>query len=127
MAIAPSKLGEFVIQEGFSWPTDQLTPPRDFGAADETLARRLRETGLIRAEATDGEIVATFRAARHEHAAGGYSPFNSPHERVRVFLEPYLTKKGQKWAEPLVSLHLPDDDSGSEAPSWWKFWKRPDR
>jgi len=124
MAIAPSKLGRFVVQEGFSWPTNQLAAPREFGTADETLVRRLRETGLVRPEATDGEVAETFRAARSEHAAGGYSPFNSPNERVRVFLEPYLTKKGREWAEPLKSLDLPDDDSGREALSWWKFWKR---
>jgi hypothetical protein len=124
MAIAPSKLGRFVVQEGFSWPTNQLAAPREFGTADETLVRRLRETGLVRPEATDGEVAETFRAARSEHAAGGYSPFNSPNERVRVFLEPYLTTKGREWAEPLKSLDLPDDDSGREALSWWKFWKR---
>lgn len=73
-----------------------------------------------------GEIGQTFRAARSEHAAGGYSPFNSPQERVRVFLEPYLTPKGQRWAEPLSSLDLPDDDAQgrAEAPAWSKFWKR---
>jgi hypothetical protein len=124
MAIAPSKLGRFVVQEGFSWPTNHLAARREFGTADETLVRRLRETGLVRPEATDGEVAETFRAARSEHAAGGYSPFNSPNERVRVFLEPYLTKKGREWAEPLKSLDLPDDDSGREPLSWWKFWKR---
>jgi hypothetical protein len=104
MAIAPSRLGRFVDQEGFSWPTKQMAVPADFAEADEALVRRLRETGLVRSEATDSELMETFRAARSEHAAGGYSPFNSPNERVRVFLEPYLTKKGQAWAEPLRSL-----------------------
>ena len=144
MAIARSKLGKFVAQEGFSWPTNQAAATRDFGTADEALVRRLRETGLVRLEVTDSEIANTFQAARSEHAAGGYSPFNSPHERVRVFLVPYLTPKGQRWAEPLASLALTDDDSGPPvapprqfesldpsdagsgraAPAWWKFWKR---
>jgi hypothetical protein len=124
MAIAPSKLGRFLVQEGFTWPTDESADPRDFGIADESLVRRLRETGLVRPEATDSEIAETFRAARTEHAAGGHSPFNSPNERLRVFLEPYLTKKGREWAVPLKSLDLPDDDSGEEAHPWWKFWKR---
>jgi hypothetical protein len=99
MAIAPSKLGRFVAQEGFSWPTSQMAVPADFGAADETLVRRLRDTGLVGPEATDNALIETFRAARSEHAAGDYSPFNSPEERVRVFLQPYLTKKGREWAE----------------------------
>ena len=94
MAIAPSKLGHFVLQEG---------------ASDDFLLRRLRETGLVRSDATDADVKATFQAARAEHAAGGYSPFNSPHERVRVFLGPYLTEKGRRWAEPLNSLSLPDE------------------
>lgn len=111
MAIAPSKLGRFVAQEGFSWPTSEAAAPRDFGAADETLVRGLRERGLVRPGATDDEVAETFRAARREHAAGGYSPYNSPEERVRVFLEPHLTPKGRQWAEPLRSLRLPDDDS----------------
>jgi hypothetical protein len=106
MAIAPSKLGRFVVQEGFSWPTHHAAP-RDWDAADETLVRRLREADLIRPETTDDEVAETLRTARAEHAAGGYSPFNSPHERVRVFLERYLTPKGRKWAEPFKSLHLP--------------------
>ena len=118
MAIAPSKLGRFVSQEGFSWPSEESVAPRDSREADETLVTRLREAGLVRPDATNGEIAETFRAARSEHAAGGYSPFNSPEERVRVFLEPYLTRKGRRWAEPLKSLDLPDDDP------WWKFWKR---
>ena len=122
--IAPSKLGIFVVREGFSWPANQLAVPREFGTADETVVRRLRETGLVRPEATDGEVADTLRAARSEHAAGGYSPFNSPNERVRVFLKPYLTNKGREWAEPFKSLDLPDGDSGREAPSWWRFWKR---
>ena len=94
MAIAPSKLGEFVLKEGTS---------------DDFLLRRLRDAGLVRADVTDADIEATFKAARDEHAAGGYLPFNSPHERVRAFLEPYLTEKGRRWAEPLESLNLPDE------------------
>lgn len=94
MAIAASKLGLFVLREGTS---------------DDLLLVRLRETGLVRADVTDDDVKATFQAARDEHAAGGYSPFNSPHERVRVFLRPYLTEKGRQWAEPLRSLNLPDE------------------
>lgn len=126
MAIAPSKLGRFVLQEGFSWPSEESATPRDFGEADEILVRRLRETGLVCPDAASDEIGKTFRAARSEHAAGGFSQFNSPQERVRVFLKPYLTPKGQRWAEPLSSLDLPDEDAQgrSEAPAWWKFWKR---
>lgn len=133
MAIAPSKLGEFVAQEGFSWPTNQAAATRDFGKTDEALVRRLRDTGLVRPDVADDEVAKTFQAARSEHAAGGYSPFNSPHERVRVFLGPYLTSKGLRWAEPFTSLALTDDDSGppvaspwpafSEPPSRWRtFW-----
>jgi hypothetical protein len=122
MAIAPSKLGRFVCDEGFRWPTNE-SAPLDFSAADEILVRRLRAIGVVRPEVSDGDIAETFRAARREHAAHGYSFFNSPHERVRVFLQPYLTRKGRAWAEPLTSLNLPDDDSEAEARSWWKFWK----
>ena len=92
MAIAPSKLGRLVHREG---------------ASDERLLRRLRELRLVRPDATDADVVATFQAARDEHAAGGYSPFNSPHERVRVFLGPFLTGKGRRWAVPLKSLEQP--------------------
>jgi hypothetical protein len=98
MAIAPSKLGRLVYEE-FGNEKD---------ASDDRLLTRLRNCGLVRPDATDAEVLATFRAARDEHAAGGYSHFNSPHERVRVFLEPYLTDKGKLWAEPIKSLQLPD-------------------
>lgn len=101
MAIAPSKLGSFVAREGSS---------------DRALLRRLRECGLVDPDATDAEVVAAFQAARDEDAAGGHSPFNSPHERVRVFLGPYLTEKGTRWAEPLKSMHLPDDCSSAPTP-----------
>jgi hypothetical protein len=124
MAIAPSKLGKFVLHEGFSWPTSKSVAAIDSSACDQTLARRLRETDLVRANVTDAEIMETFQAARREHVADGYSKFNSPHERVRVFLQPYLTKKGRHWAVPLQSLNLLNDDSGNEARNWWKFWKR---
>lgn len=132
MAIAPSKLGRFVLDEGFSWPTTESASPADHTASDRILVRRLRETGLLRGEVTDAEVTAILQAARREHAAGGYSPFNSPHERVRVFLERYLSEKGRRWAVPLQSLNLPDDDviaasSASQANAtrpWWRFWQR---
>ena len=94
MAIAPSKLGRFVLQEG---------------ASDDLLVRRLREAGLVRADVTDADVKTTFQAARDEHVARGCSPFNSPNERVRVFLGPYLTEKGRQWAEPLRFLGLADE------------------
>jgi hypothetical protein len=94
MAIAPSKLGQFVLREGTS---------------DDALLRRLREVGLVRADVADDDVKATFRAARDEHDAGGRSLFNSPHERVRVFLATYPTDKGRRWAEPLESLDLADE------------------
>lgn len=144
MAIAPSKLGFFVAREGFSWPTRQAAATQDVGTVDEVIVRRLRETGLVRPDATDSEIAKTFQLARNEHMALEYSEFNSPHERVRVFLAPYLTPKGQRWAEPLRSLDLNDDDSEPPAPlppfresldspdaesgrhafPWWMFWRR---
>lgn len=101
MAIAPSKLGRFISDEGFNG-TGAVSP-----ASDDLLARRLREVGLVRPDVPDGTLKAVFQAARAEHTAGGYSPFNSPNERVRVFLAPHLTEKGRKWAVPLESLKLP--------------------
>lgn len=96
MAIAPSKLGQLVS--------------RQFWNADEALLRSLRAAGLVRPDAADDELIAVFRRARQEHDAipEGARAFNSPEERVRVFLEPYLSDKGRKWAVPLESLDLPD-------------------
>jgi len=50
----------------------------------------------------------------------GQREFNSPKERFRVFLGPHLTRKGVKWAVPLKSLSLRDNDG---ARPWWKFWR----
>ena len=100
MAIAPSKLGQFVLR---------------YRTSDEVLLARLREAGLVRADATDSDVTSTLQAARDEDAASGHSPFNSPHERVRVFLAPYLTEKGQLWAVPLDSLRLRDGE-------WYHTW-----
>jgi hypothetical protein len=93
--IAPSKLGFLVARH-----------------SDETLVAKLREKGLVREDVSDDHLQATFRQAREEHLAlpPGQREFNSPNERVRVFLEPFLTDKGKLWAEPLRSLELPDDD-----------------
>jgi hypothetical protein len=103
MAIAPSKLGRLIYQEWHS---------------DDALIRRLRETGLVRADATSDDLQSTFRQAREEHSAlsEGERAFNSPNERVRVFLAPFLTRKGKRWAVPLDSLKL------SDRSPWWRFW-----
>jgi len=104
--IAPSKLGRLVARE---WQSD------------DGLVRRLREEGLVRAGVSDDDVKATFRRAREEHSAlpSGNREFNSPNERVRVFLAPFLTGKGEQWAVPLESLDLPDDDG---VRPWWKLW-----
>jgi hypothetical protein len=112
MAIAPSKLRQLVDQESGS---------------DDALIRRLREAGLVFEEASDDDLRETFRRAREEHDAlpPDQQLYNSPNERVRVFLAPFLTYKGRRWAAPLVSLDLPDDDAPSRThprSPWWKFW-----
>ena len=96
MAIAPSKLGRFVTQE---W------------RSDDALVARLREEGLIAAEAADADVHAAIARARAEQppVTQGQRTFNSPNERVRVFLEPFLSPKGRRWAVPLDSLNLPDE------------------
>ena len=105
MAIAPSKLGQFVSKQ--------------MGTADDALLRSLRAAGLVRPEASDDELTAVFSRVRQEHDAipEGARQFNSPEERVRVLLEPYLSRKGRKWAVPLDSLNLPDEER-----PWWNFW-----
>ena len=111
MAIAPSKLGELVD---------------DYWHSDDALVQRLRESRLVTEDVSDNDLRATFRMAREEDSA--LSPDergdNSPHERVRVFLAPFLSDKGRRWAVPLESLQLPDDDgqpsqSRPRSP-WWK-------
>jgi hypothetical protein len=105
MAIAPSKLGEFVSP---------------LMSSDDALVRGLREADLIKVDVSDDALIAVFRRAREEHQSLSESmqTFNSPHERVRVFLEPYLNDKGRKWAVPLVSLV----ERQEERRPWWKFW-----
>jgi len=96
MAIAPSKLGLLLADE---WDSD------------DGLVRRLRAAGLVRKGVPDNELRAAFRRARDEHEA--MSPerrhYNSPNERARVYLAPFLSDKGSAWAVPLDSLKLPDD------------------
>jgi len=105
MAIAPSKLGQFVSPLLY--------------AVDEARLRSLRAAGLVRPDAPDDALTAAFRRAREEDDAipDDARAFNSPEERVRVFLDPYLSEKGRRWAVPLDSLDLPDDER-----PWWKFW-----
>ena len=94
MAIAPSKLGRFV-----------------FGKGDADLLRDLREAGLVVPDARDDELIEVFEKSRREHAAlsKDMQLFNSPEERIRVFLGALLSPKGKRWAVPLESLHLPDE------------------
>jgi hypothetical protein len=98
MAIAPSKLGQLIAQEWHS---------------DDALVRKLREMGLLIEDVSDDDLRATFARAREEDSAlpPGRREFNSPNERVRVFLAPFLTSRGRRWAVPLRHLE-----------PWWKFW-----
>src|SRR5436309_1728143 len=102
MAIAPSKLGRIVAQHWHS---------------TDSLVRRLRESNLVREDASDEDLRATFRMAREENSAlpPGEREYNSPNERVRVFLAPFLSDKGRTWAVPLKSLQLPDHDGSSRS------------
>ena len=111
--IAPSKLGRFVAC---------------YMHSDEALIQQLRESGLLRKDAADEDLRAAFNRAREEHDAlpPGQREYNSPDERVRVFLTPFLSDKGRRWAVPLESLDLPDDTEPFQirSPSpWWKFWR----
>jgi hypothetical protein len=94
VAIAPSKLGRFVLGKG-----------------DAELLSSLRQAGLVVGSARDDDLIRVFEKARREHLSlpEGTRSFNSPNERVRVFLEPFLSDKGRRWAVPLSSLDLPDD------------------
>jgi len=51
MAIAPSKLGELVAR---------------YWHSDDTLVRRLRESGLVREDVSDEDLRAALRRARDE-------------------------------------------------------------
>jgi hypothetical protein len=124
MAIAPSKLGRLVA---------------DCWSSEEAYVRGLRGAGLIRQDVSDEDLLLALEAARREDEAlpEGQRLCNSPNERVRVFLGPYLSTKGQEWAVPLDSLDIPDDQqvvvaAGSDVSSmpqpaairrpWWRFW-----
>jgi hypothetical protein len=108
MAIAPSKLGKLVLR---------------YWDSERALLRGLREAGLVNPDASDDDLRAVFRKAREEHAGIPEADriWNSPNERVRVFLEPYFSEKGRLWAAPLISLELPDDPPSNRRP-WWRFW-----
>jgi hypothetical protein len=106
MAIAPSRLGQLVNREWHS---------------ETALLQALRKNRLVRAAISEEQLYAAFKRAREEHAAlpPGQREFNSPNERVRVFLGPFLTFKGRRWAVPLRSLDLRNSD---DRRPWWKFW-----
>jgi hypothetical protein len=99
MAIKPTKLGQFVRQ---NWDDD------------DSLLRRLREAGLLRRGANDTKISEVIGQARDEHRAirDAERMFNSPYERVRVMLRPFLNARGRAWAVPWNTPERP----------WWKFW-----
>jgi hypothetical protein len=54
----------------------------------------------VRENVSDDELRKTFQRARDEHAAldPDERGYNSPNERVRVFLAPFLTETGTSWA-----------------------------
>jgi len=111
MAIAPSKLGRVIAECMYS--------------GGNALVYRLRQDDLVRADASNENLIAALDKALEEHAAiaEGVRAFNSPNERVRVFLEPYLNTKGKRWAVPLESLKIPDGEPelGERGP-WWRSW-----
>ena len=91
MAIASSKLGKLVAEGLLAGDSH----------ADKAIVRRLREAALVVPEAREEDLIAVFEKARQEHLAFGEGRhYNSPHERVRVFLGPYLSDKGKAWAMP---------------------------
>jgi len=92
--IAPTKLGRLLESD----------------SSVEALIAILRDRGLVTTDASDSDLRATFQRAADEHLAISEDDrsFNSPHERTRVFLDPYLTAKGKAWADPRKSLWLPD-------------------
>lgn len=102
MAIAPSKLGRLVAT-----------------VADDgtTFVRSLRERGLVADGVDDADLLTALQRAEEEHEQmpEGQRAFNTPSERVRVFLGPFLSTKGRSWAVPLKSLDLPDDEAPREA------------
>jgi len=81
----------------------------------------LRQQRLVRADVSDEDLEAAVNRALIEDATlpSGQRECNSPNERVRVFLEPFLTARGRLWAEPLRSLRLADGDARKP---WWKVW-----
>jgi hypothetical protein len=124
MAIAPSKLGEFVAAR---WNSE------------DAFLRGLRATGLVKPNVPDRALAQALAAAKQEHRnlPEPQRMFNSPHERVRVFLAPLLSNKGRQWAVPGESLKLPDEaEAWAEAEAvgathssvaspvkrWWRFW-----
>ncbi len=96
MAIAPTKLGRLVKRE---W------------RSEAAFVRSLRDAGLVLPGVADDALIAALKNAQAEHAAlsEDEQAFNSPEERVRVFLEPHLSRKGREWACPGKSLDLLDE------------------
>lgn len=88
-----------------TWSVRQ--PPFEFAGS---FLAALRNAGLVEPSASDEDVKHTLQRAKDEHAQipEPMQVFNTPRERVRVFLGPYLTPKGRLWAEPLVSLELSD-------------------
>jgi hypothetical protein len=110
MAIASSKLGRIIAEHWHS---------------DESVVQQLRGAGLVRDDAADEDLRAAFSRAREEDAAlpPGQREYNSPNERARVFLAPFLNDEGRRWAVPLDSLNLADDDRPGTRSTWWRFWR----
>lgn len=98
MAIAPSKLGGLVLK----------TVGRVEGSDAAALFSALKQRGLLVEGVRVGDIVPLLAKVQAE--PNYHDPFNSPEERLREHLRPFLSPKGLTWAEPLSSLDLPDED-----------------
>jgi hypothetical protein len=82
--------------------------------SDEALLVLLRDSGLVKPDASNDELMAGFRKVREEYTALPEGPhFGSREGSVVGFLQRYLSDKGREWAvPPWAERQRP----------WWRFW-----
>lgn len=71
--------------------------------SDDALLLKLRQLRAVRCEVSDEDLKGAFGRAREEDSAlpPSLREFNSPNERVRVFLGQFSTRKCARRAVPL--------------------------